>query len=83
MYTEEGVSTQHSHVPVLEIEGSMRNYGRGIDGGLVIGGNCDCGVDGRFVIRNVCDGEVGQTGSADGRRVSDGSNGKRRNWVWL
>jgi len=35
----------------------MEGYGRRVDGGLVVRGICDC--------------EVGQSGDADGRRVSD------------
>jgi hypothetical protein len=56
--TEQCVPAQHFHVPVLEVEGLMRGYGRG--------------VDGRLVIRSICDREVGQSGDADGWRLSDG-----------
>ena len=30
--TEEGVSTQHFHVPILEVERAMGGYGHGVDG---------------------------------------------------
>ena len=43
--TEQGVPTQHLHVAVLEVESGVGGYGRGVDGRLVVG--------------NVCDGEVG------------------------
>ena len=59
--TEEGVRTQHFHVPILEVEGVMGGYGRGIDGRLVIG--------------SICNGEVGQSGDANGRRPRDGGSG--------
>ena len=49
--TEEGIRTQHFHIPILEVEGVMGGYGRGIGERFVIGGICDC--------------EVGQTGHAN------------------
>ena len=49
--TEEGVPTQHFHAPILEVEGAIGGYGRGIDGQLVI--------------RSICNGEVGQIGNAN------------------
>ena len=51
MDTEEGVPAQYFYVPILEAEGAMGGYGRGISGKLVIGG--------------LCNGEVGQTGYAN------------------
>ena len=51
MDTEEGAPTQHFHVPIVEVEGVMGSYGRGVGESLVI--------------RSICDGEVGQTGNAD------------------
>ena len=51
--TEEGVFTQHFHVPILKVEGAMGGYdGHGVDGKLVTG--------------SIYNGEVGQTGIADG-----------------
>ena len=39
---EQYVLAQHFHVPVVEVEGLVRGYGRGvIDRMLVIGGICD------------------------------------------
>ena len=59
--TEEGVSTQNFHVPILKVEGAVGSYDRGV-----------CG---RLVIRSICNGEVGQSGNADGRRLGDGGFG--------
>ena len=56
--TEQGASTQHFHVPILEVEGAMGGYGHGVDGSLVIG--------------SICNGEVGQSGDADGRGLGGG-----------
>jgi hypothetical protein len=52
--TEEYVPAQHFHVPVVEVEGLMENYGRGVDERLVRRRTCDCGADGRSVIRSIC-----------------------------
>ena len=35
--TEEGVPTQHFHIPILEVEGVMGGYGRGVGERLEIG----------------------------------------------
>ena len=83
MNTEERVPAQHFDVPVVEVEGIMQIYGRRVDGRLVIGSVCYRGVDGRLVIGGICDCEVGQSGDADGRRLSDGSDGRCRNCVRL
>jgi hypothetical protein len=56
--TEQCVSAQHFDVPVLEVERAMWCYDRGVGGG--------------FVIRYVCNGEVGESGDAYGRRLGDG-----------
>ena len=56
--TEEGVPAQHFDVSILEEEGVMGRY-------------C-CRVDGGLVVRSVYHREVGQSGNANGRRVSDG-----------
>ena len=58
MDTEQCVSAQYFDIPVLEIEGVVGGYGRGVDGGLVV--------------RSICDGEIGQRGDTDRRRLSDG-----------
>ena len=81
--TEECVSAQHFDVPILEVEGFMRGYGRRVDERLVIGNTCRRGIDGRLVIRGVCDYEVGQSGDADGGGMDDGSGGRCRDWVCL
>lgn len=65
---EEGVPTQYFNVPVLDIEGVMGCYRRRIDGGLVIWG--------------VGDGEVGQGGDANGRRLSDGGRWRGSFCLW-
>ena len=59
MNTEQCVPAQYFHIPVVDVEGVMRDRG--------------CGVDWRFVIRGVCDGEVGETGDAYGRRSGNRS----------
>jgi len=51
MDAEQRVATQHFNVPVLEVEGIVRGYGRGVDSRLVVGG--------------ICSGEVGQAGDAE------------------
>ena len=61
--TEESVPTQNLHVPILEVEGIMGGYYRG--------------VDGRLIRRRICNCEVRQTGDADGRRLGDGGSGGR------
>ena len=85
MNTEEYVPAQHLDVPVLEVEGTMRSYGRRVDGILVIEtvieSVCDRGVDGRLAIRGICDGEIGQGGDADGRGLSDRGDRRCRNCV--
>ena len=58
---EQRVPAQHFYVSVLEVEGVMRSHG--------------CGVDWRFLIRGVRDCEVGETGDAYGRGLSNGSYG--------
>jgi len=65
--TEQRVPAQYLHVPVLDVEGPVGSYGRG--------------VDGRFVVGSICDCEVGQSGDADGRRLDDGGH-KNRFWLW-
>ena len=76
MDTEECVPTQHFYIPILDVELLMLSYGRGVDGKLVVGGICDCEVEGRSVIRSVIrsvrDREVGQSGDAGGWRLCDG-----------
>jgi len=58
MNTEQRLATQHFDVPVLKVEGAVGGYSRGVEGGLVIRGICNC--------------EVGQADDADRRGVSDG-----------
>ena len=77
------VTTQHFHVSVLEIEGFVWNHGHGVDGELLVRGICDGGANGGVVIGNVCGREVGESGDADGRRVSDGGDRGCRNYVRL
>ena len=79
--TEERVPAQYFNVPVVEVEGFMRSRGRGVDRKIVIRSIWDRGIDGRFIIGGICDGEVGQSGDAGGWGMSDGSGGRRRNWV--
>ena len=66
MDTEQCVLAQHFDVPVLEVEGPMRGHDRR--------------VDGRLVVKSICDGEVGQSGDTYGWGVGDGSHGM---WVCL
>jgi len=58
MDAEQCVPTQHFDVPVFEVEDVMGGYG--------------CEVDGRLVIRSICDREVGQSSDAAGWRLSGG-----------
>ena len=81
MDTEECVPAQYFDVPVIKVEGFMWGRGRGVDRKFIIRSIWDRGVDGRLVIGGICDGEVGQRGDAGGRRMSDGSGGRRRNRV--
>ena len=96
MDTEERAPTQYFPVPILEVEGLMWSYGRGVDrilvrsirddgvdGTLVSGTTRDGEVDGKLVIRCVCDREVGQSGDAGGRGLYDGSDGRCGNRVCL
>ena len=62
--TEQCIPAQRFHVSVLDVEGVMKNH--------------RWGVDWRFVIRGICDGEVGETGDVYGWRLSSGSRG---DWV--
>jgi hypothetical protein len=67
--TEQCILVQRFHVPVLEVEGLVQGGDRGV-------------VDGRLVIRSISDREIGQSGNADGRRLS---GRRRRNhdiWLW-
>ena len=48
-----------------------------------IGGIRDHWDSGRFVIRRTCNREVGESGDADRRRLSDGSDGRLGNCGWL
>jgi len=70
--TEEGVPAQHFHVPILEVEGFMQSRYRWVNGRLVEKG----GVDGGLIIRRICDREVGQSGNADGWRLSSRADGR-------
>ena len=79
--TEERVPAQYFDIPVVKVEGFVRSRGRGVDGKIVIRSICDRGVDGKLIIRGICDGVVGQSGDAGGRRMSDGSDERRRNRV--
>ena len=63
---EERVPTQDFYVPVLEIEGLVRSYSRGLDGKFFIRGISIRGAGGRLVIESIHDGEVGQSADADG-----------------
>ena len=83
---EECAPAQRFHVPVLEVEGLMWSYGRKVDENLLIGSIWDRGVDGGFVVRGVCNREVGESCDADGRRLSDGidkSDGRCRVYACL
>ena len=62
MLTRKCVFAKHLHLAVLEIEGLMRSCDREIDETFIIGNISDGGVDGRLVIRGVCDRGVGQSG---------------------
>ena len=73
MDTEERLPTQPFHVPVLEVEGLMPNYSRGVDKKLVVRSIFGYGIDERFIIVGICDREIGQSSDADGWRLSDGS----------
>ena len=53
--TEERVPAQDFDIPIFEVEGVMRGYGRG--------------VGGRLVIRGIRNREIGEGGNADGRRL--------------
>jgi len=75
--TEECIPAQHFHVPVIEIEGLMWNYGCGVNEGLILEG----GVRGRLIIGSICGREVGQSGDADGWRLNDGCDGRFRNYA--
>ena len=90
MHTEECVPAQYFRVPILEVEGLVWSYGRGVDGMLLVRSIWDDGVDRmlvsrgirgggvdwRLVIgRRICDREVGQSGNADGWRLCDGRPG--------
>jgi len=81
---EERVPTQRFRVPVLEVEGLMRNQGRGVDERLVVRGICESGAGGRPIIRSVCDREVGERGDTDRWRLGDGSDGRvgNRDRLW-
>ena len=79
--TEESVPAQYFDVPVVEVEGFMWGCGRGVDRKFFVRSICDRGVDGRLIIGGICDSEVGQSGDADGWRMSDGGGGRRRNQV--
>ena len=61
MDTEQCAPTQHFYVSVLEVEGPMRDYDRGIDE--------------RLFIRSIRDNEVGQIGDTYGWRLGNGSHG--------
>ena len=56
--TEQCVPAQHFNIPILEVERVMWGYDRGVGGG--------------FVIRDVCNGEVGEGGDAYRWRLGDG-----------
>ena len=75
MDAEQRVATQHFNVTVLEIEGVVGGYGRRVERGPIIRSIRDRGANGRLAIRGICNREVGQTGDADGWRLSDGSDG--------
>ena len=81
MDTEESVPAQYLDISVVKVEGFMRSRGRGVDRKIVIRSIWDRGVDGRFIIGGICDGEVGQSSEAGGRGMSDGSDGRRNNRV--
>jgi hypothetical protein len=59
--TEQRVSAQHLHIPVLEVEGLVQGGDRGVaNGGLDVRSICDHSVGGKLVIRGICEREVGQ-----------------------
>jgi len=73
---EKCVPAQHFHIPVLEVEGLMLSYCRGVDGKLLVRGIRGGWVDGKLVVSGIGGREVGQSGDADGRRVGDGCDGR-------
>ena len=66
MDAEECIRAQHFHVPVLDVEGVMLSYRRGVDKKLFVRSIRCRGVDGKFVVGSIGGGEVGQGGDADG-----------------
>ena len=81
MDAEKCVPAQDFDVPVLEVESFMWGYGRGFYVRFIIRSACDRRVDGRFAIGGVCNGEVGQSGNADGWRLNEEGGGRCRNRV--
>ena len=81
--TEERVPTQYFDIPVVEVESLMWGCSRGVNRKFFIGSIFDRGVDGRLIIGGICNGEIGQSGDTDGRGMSGGSGGRRRNWARL
>jgi len=65
---EERVPTQHFHIPVLEVKGVVRNYGRGVDERFIVI-NVRKRAGRRPIVRGTLGREVGETGNANGRRV--------------
>ena len=81
--TEEYVPAQYFDVPVVKVEGLIRSYGRGVDGKFVVGSICDRWVDGRLIVGDIYDGKVGHICDTHGQGMSDGSDRRRGNRVWL
>ena len=79
------VSAQHFHIPILEVEGFVRDRGRWVDRNLINGGNrLNRRVEGGFVIRRIGSCEVGERGDADRRRLCGGCDGRFEGcgWFW-
>ena len=83
MDAEDRVTTQHFHIPVLEVEGSMWSWGSGVCGKFFVRSIRDRWVGGRLFIGNIGGRKVGESGDADGRRVSDGGDRRCRNRIRL
>ena len=56
--TEEGFPAQHLHVPIREVQGTVRGYASRVGGRLIIG--------------RIWDREIGQSGDADRRGLGHG-----------
>jgi len=55
---EECVPAQHFHVPILEVEGLMRDHCRRVDGNVVVRSISNRGADGTLIIGSIRNREV-------------------------